>query len=114
MVNKATTEKKETVPSCAKGGDGYSLSYSIENDVVKGLKITVKPLTLKALLKINEDLCTELIQTSNKLNARVGFLEGQLDAITLNQRQLNSSLTHLAERVYNLEFKPWWKRFLGL
>lgn len=114
MAKKATAENKEPIPSCAKGYNGYSLSYSIDNDVVKGLKINAKPLALKTLLKIDEDLYTELIQINNKLNARVSFLEGQLDAITLNQRQLNSSLTHLAERVYNLEYKPWWKRFLGL
>lgn len=104
---------KEKVAEPKKKVEGYSIKI-VQNGDKYVTQITCSPLTMKVLLKILEDLYAVVLHINNDYAEDIGFLKGQFDAITMNQKSLNSNFLRMETDLFKLKNKPWWKKMLGL
>lgn len=104
---------KEKVAEPKKKVEGYSIK-TVQNGDKYVTQITCSPLTMKVLLKILEDLYAVVLHINNDYAEDIGFLKGQFDAITMNQKSLNSNFLRMETDLFKLKNKPWWKKMLGL
>lgn len=106
--------KKEKETEQKKNIEGYSIKTIQEGDKYV-TQITCNPLTMKVLLKVIEDLYAVVLHMNNDYAQDIGFMKGQFDAITMNQKSLNSNFLRIETELFKLKNKkPFWKRFLGL
>jgi len=100
---KKKTDKKEKT---------YTIKHFQKGETVC-TQITCDPLTLKALLKIVEDLYGAVLHMNSDFSKKIGFLEGEIDSLQINQRSINSNFLRIETELFEIKNKPWWKRFLG-
>lgn len=77
-------------------------------------EITCDPLNMKNLLYIMQEIYTVVVHMNSDYSKKIGFLQGFIDAIKLNQESLNSNFLRIETELFKLKNKPWWRRFLGL
>lgn len=104
-------KKQETKPK--EEACQYSLKSLYKGDKVIA-KITCNPLTMKVLLKIIEDMYAVILHMNSDYAKKIGFLEGQVEALKATQGLLNTNYLTLDTELFKIKNKPWWKRFLGL